>query len=253
MPMQLTAILVSAGALLSALAGGLVAMRAASAVGIVIAIGAGIRIGAAFFDLIPEAIEHLGSMDVAMLWTSIGFLAFYAVDKLTSLHVGHETAAELDHDTASHQHIGVVGATGMGIHSFLDGVALAASLAVGGGLGIVIATVVIIHRFSDGIGVVSFQLASRASAATAWRWVLLVAIAPVIGVLIGLIVTVPDAALGAILAFFAGFFLYVGAAELLPEAHRRDGSRAVVAATLGGAVAIYLFSMAVGAIGIEAH
>ena len=57
--------------------------------------------------------------------------------------------------------------------------------------------------------------------------------------IVGLIVTVPDTALGAILGFFAGFFLYVGAAELLPEAHRRDGSRALVAATLGGALAIY--------------
>ena len=54
------------------------------------------------------------------------------------------------------------------------------------------------------------------------------------------------------LAFFAGFFLYVGAAELLPEAHRRDRSRWIVLATLGGAVAIYLFSVAVGAIGVDA-
>ncbi len=250
--MPLAALAVSFGAFASALLGGWLALRAVRYVGLIIAVGAGIRIGAAFFDLIPEAVDHMGSMSAAMLATAVGFLAFYAIDKLTSLHVGHETAAELDHDAASHQHIGVVGATGMGIHSFLDGVALAAGLAVGGGLGVVIATVVIIHRFSDGIGVVSFQLASNAPASTAWRWVLLVAIAPVLGVLVGLIVTVPDAVLGAVLAFFAGFFLYVGAAELLPEAHRRDGSRAVVLATLGGALAIYLFSMAVGAIGVEA-
>ena len=65
------------------------------------------------------------------------------------------------------------------------------------------------------------------------------------------VLTVPDQALGAILGFFAGFFLYVGAAELLPEAHRRDSSRVVVAATLGGALAIYVFSVAVGAIGVR--
>ena len=246
------ALLVSFGAFLSAIVGGWLALRAVRYVGVIIAAGAGIRIGAAFFDLIPESIAHLGSIDVAMLVIAAGFLAFYAVDKLTTLHVGHETAAELDHDAASHQHIGVVGATGMGIHSFLDGVALAAALAVGGGLGVVIATVVVVHRFSDGIGVVSFLLASRAPTRAAWRWVFLVALAPVIGVLIGSVVTVPDEVLGAILGFFAGFFLYVGAAELLPEAHRRGGSLAVVSATLGGAVAIYLFSMAVGALGVQA-
>ena len=250
--MPLAPLLVSVGAFISAFAGGFLALRAVRYVGIVIAVGAGIRIGAAFFDLIPEAIAYLGSIDVAMLWTAIGFLAFYAIEKLTTLHVGHETAAELDHDDAMHQHVGVAGAVGMGIHSFLDGVALAAGLAVGGGTAVVIAVVVIVHRFSDGIGVVSFLLASRVPSATAYRWLTLVALAPIAGVILGLMISIPQTTLGAVLAFFAGFFLYVGAAELLPEAHRRDRSRWLVLATLGGAVAIYAFSMAVGAIGIEA-
>jgi len=247
------ALVVSFGAFASALLGGWLAMRAVRFVGVIIAVGAGIRIGAAFFDLIPEAVEHLGSIDLAMLVTTVGFLAFYALDKVTSLHVGHETASELDHEASSHQHIGILGASGMAIHSFLDGVALAAALTVGGALGTIIAVVVIVHRFSDGIGVVSFILASRMPSSTAFRWVLLVAAAPVFGVLLGSLVTIPEQALGAILGFFAGFFLYVGAAELLPEAHRRDSSRVVVAATLGGALAIYLFSVWVGAIGVEAH
>ena len=69
------------------------------------------------------------------------------------------------------------------------------------------------------------------------------AIAPVLGVALGLIVAIPDEVLGVLLAVFAGFFLYVGAAELLPEAHRSDRSRWVVVATLGGVVAIYAFSV----------
>lgn len=247
------ALAVSFAAFASAFAGGWMALRAVRYVGIIIAAGAGIRIGAAFFDLIPESIEHLGSLEVAMTVTAAGFLAFYALEQMTALHVGHETASELDHDSASHQHLGVVGATGMSIHSFLDGVALAAGIAVGGTLALVIAAVVIVHRFSDGIGVISFLLASRRTAATAYRWLALVAAAPIVGVLVGVVVTVPDAVLGGILAFFAGFFLYVGAAELLPEAHRQDRSRMVALATLLGAGAIYLFTMAVGAAGIEPH
>jgi zinc transporter ZupT len=68
-----------------------------------------------------------------------------------------------------------------------------------------------------------------------------------LGVLLGLLVTVPQG-LGVMLAVFAGFFLFVGAAELLPEAHRSDRSRWVVVATLGGVVAIYIFSIWAGAI-----
>jgi len=249
MPIQLTAILVSAGALVSALAGGLVALRAASAVGIVIALGAGIRIGAAFFDLVPESVAQLGSLDGAMLFTAVGFLAFYAIEKVTTLHVGHEAATEIDHGEAAHRHIGLIGATGMSLHSFLDGVALAAGLVIGGGLGLVIAVVVIVHRFSDGIGIVSFMLASRTPIRETYWWVSIVAVAPVVGVLVGIVVPVPESVLGGMLAVFAGFFLYIGAAELLPEAHRAERSRWLVLATLVGVAAIYAFSAWAGAVG----
>ncbi|HET8586825.1 MAG TPA: ZIP family metal transporter, partial [Candidatus Limnocylindria bacterium] len=205
----------------------------------------------AFFDLIPESIGHLGgSLDLAMIFTAVGFLAFYTLEKLTLLHVGHETATELDHGDLQHRHVGLIGASGMSLHSFLDGVALAAGLAVGGGLGLVIAAVVIIHRFSDGIGIVSLLLASHAPAGEAYRWVAVVAIAPVIGVIVGLAVPVPDMVLGGMLAVFAGFFLYIGAAELLPEAHRTNRSSWVVAATLVGTVAIYLFSLYAGTVNL---
>jgi len=247
--MPVTAFAVSAAAFISAFLGGFLALRAVSYVGMIIAIGAGIRIGAAFFDLIPEAVGLLGgNLDQAMLATAIGFLAFYVVEKLTTVHVGHEGAAELDHGDAAHRHVGVIGASGMSIHSFLDGVALATGLVVGGGLGLVIAVVVVIHRFSDGISVVSLLMASRTPRRQAYRWVAIVALAPVLGVLLGLVVTIPDQTLGVLLAVFAGFFLYVGAAELLPEAHRSDRSRWVVVGTLGGVVAIYLFSVWAGAI-----
>jgi zinc transporter ZupT len=247
--MPITAFLVSAAAFVSAFLGGFVALRAVSHVGMIIAIGAGIRIGAAFFDLIPEAAGLLGgNLDQVMIATAVGFLAFYAIEKLTTVHVGHEAATELDHGDAAHRHVGVIGASGMSIHSFLDGVALATGLVVGGGLGLVIAAVVIIHRFSDGISVVSLLAASRTPTREAYRWVAIVAVAPVLGVLLGLVLTIPEQALGAMLAVFAGFFLYVGAAELLPEAHRSDRSRWVVIGTLGGVVAIYVFSVWAGAI-----
>jgi ZIP family zinc transporter len=247
---QLTAILVSAGAFLSALVGGMLALRAVRSVGLIIAVGAGIRIGAAYFDLIPESVEHLGgSLDRAMIFTAVGFLAFYSIEKLTSLHVGHETASELDHGDAAHRHVGLIGASGMSLHSFLDGVAVAAGLAVGGSLGLIIAVVVVVHRFSDGIGIVSLLLASRTPMSEAYRWVLVVAVAPVAGVALGLLLPIPDEVLGGMLAVFAGFFLYIGAAELLPEAHRANRSRWIVLGTLGGVLAIYLFSLWAGAVG----
>ena len=73
--MPLTAVLVSVASFASALFGGFLALRAMGQVGMIIAIGAGIRIGAAFFDLIPEAVELVGgSLDQVMLATTFGFV-----------------------------------------------------------------------------------------------------------------------------------------------------------------------------------
>jgi ZIP family zinc transporter len=127
-------------------------------------------------------------------------------------------------------------------------VALGAALDVGGGLGLVIAAVVIVHRFSDGIGIVSLLLASHTPPAVAYRWVGVVAVAPLLGVLLGLVLPIPDQVLGGMLGTFAGFFLYIGAAELLPEAHRNDRSSRVVLATLLGVAAIYVFSVIAGVV-----
>ena len=229
----------SATAVLSALGGGVMALRLVRQVGYVIAVGAGIRIGAAFFDLLPESVELMaGATDLAMLFAAVGFLAFYVIEKVTLLHVGHETATELDHEDTAHRHVGLIGAGAMSVHSLLDGVAMAAAFQASPELGLVVSLVVVIHRFSDGIGIVSLLLASRVPQSSTMRWVFVVSLAPVLGAVVTAIIPIPDPILGALLATFAGFFLYVGAAELLPEAHRNEGSRWVIVATLVGVAAI---------------
>jgi ZIP family zinc transporter len=236
-------IAMSATAVLSALSGGLMALRLVRQVGYVIAVGAGIRIGAAFFDLLPESVELMaGATGVAMFFAAVGFLAFYVIEKVTLLHLGHETATELEHDDEAHRHVGLIGAGAMSIHSLLDGVAMAAAFQASPELGLVVSLVVVIHRFSDGIGIVSLLLASRVQRSVAMRWVVIVSLAPVLGAAVTAFFAIPDAILGALLATFAGFFLYVGAAELLPEAHRNEGSRWVIAATLVGVLAILVLT-----------
>ncbi|HUQ42516.1 MAG TPA: hypothetical protein VM052_08445, partial [Candidatus Limnocylindrales bacterium] len=80
-------LLVALTTFFSTMAGGVVALRATKHIGMVIALGAGVRIGAAFFDLAPESARALDSIDSAMVWAGIGFLAFYILERLTLLHV----------------------------------------------------------------------------------------------------------------------------------------------------------------------
>lgn len=227
--------LVAATTFLSTMVGGLFALRTTAHMGMIIALGAGVRIGAAFFDLAPESARELGSLDSAMLWAGIGFLSFYILERLTLLHVGHEHGQVLDR----HEHVGVLGAGGMSVHSFLDGVAIGAAFHAGIEIGLIVAVVVVLHDFSDGIGTVSVLLANHASRRTAFRWLVADAAAPLIGALVAFAVTIEGSVLGAILGVFVGFFLYVGGAELLPEAHRQERSGWVMIATIAGAIFIY--------------
>jgi len=219
----------------STLIGGVVALRATTHVGMIIALGAGVRIGAAFFDLAPESARELGSLDDAMVWAGVGFLAFYILERLTLLHVGHEHGQVLDR----HEHVGILGAGGMSVHSFLDGVAIGAAFHAGIQIGVLIALVVVLHDFSDGIGTVSILIANSASRATAIRWLVIDAAAPLVGALVTFALVIEGPVLGALLGIFVGFFLYVGGAELLPEAHRQERSSWVMIATVFGAVFIY--------------
>ncbi len=220
---------------LATLAGGVFALRTTTHIGVVIALGAGVRIGAAFFDLAPESARALGSLDSAMLWAGIGFLAFYILERLTLLHVGHEHGQILDR----HEHVGILGAGGMSVHSFLDGVAIGAAFHAGTEIGLIVALVVVLHDFSDGIGTVSILMANNATRRTAFRWLVVDAIAPMVGALVAFAINVEGPALGALLGIFVGFFLYVGGAELLPEAHRKERSGWVMIATVAGALFIY--------------
>ena len=232
----MTVFAVVAATFVSTLAGGLFALRSTKQLGLIIALGAGVRSGAAFSDLAPESAREIGSLDDAMVFAGIGFLAFYLLERITLLHVGHEAG----HPVERHEHVGALGAGGMSVHSFLDGVAVGASFHASVELGVIVATVVILHDFSDGIGTVSVLLANDATRSVAFRWLVIDAAAPVLGAVAALFLTIEGPVLGAILGLFVGFFLYVGAAELLPEAHRKGRGDLVMAGTVAGAIFIFV-------------
>lgn len=236
----MTVVLVAMTTFLSTMFGGLVALRTTAHLGLVIALGAGVRIGAAFFDLAPESANELASVEAAMSYAAAGFVAFYLLERVTLLHVGHEAGIPVER----HEHVGVLGAGGMSVHSFLDGVAIGAAFHAGIQLGVIVAVVVILHDFSDGIGTVSVLLANEAKRSTAFGWLVVDALAPVLGALATFALTIDRPVLGALLGTFVGFFLYVGAAELLPEAHRKERGGMVMMATVAGMAFIMVVTRA---------
>jgi ZIP family zinc transporter len=117
---------------------------------------------------------------------------------------------------------------------------------VSSGVGLVVAFAVLAHDFSDGINTVSFLLKGGAHRATAWRWLLLDAAAPVLGVASTLLFSVSDRALGALLALFTGFFIYIGASELIPESYHSPPKLLTTLMTVLGLAVMFVVVKAAG-------
>jgi ZIP family zinc transporter len=90
---------------------------------------------------------------------------------------------------------------------------------------------------------VSFILSQSDNPRKAKTWLAVDAIAPLIGATVGAAVSVSEYALGHLLALYAGFFLFMGATDLLPEAHQHPSWRRV-GLTAAGFISIYLVATA---------
>ncbi|HEX5439281.1 MAG TPA: ZIP family metal transporter, partial [Ktedonobacterales bacterium] len=102
-------------------------------------------------------------------------------------------------------------------------------------VGIVVALAVVAHDFTDGLNTVTLMLVNHNTSRRAFGLLLLDAVAPVLGALSTLLFTIPQAWLPIYLGFFAGFLLYIGASDILPEAHSERSTRATLLLTVLGA------------------
>ncbi|MEO8927609.1 MAG: ZIP family metal transporter, partial [Caulobacteraceae bacterium] len=124
-------------------------------------------------------------------------------------------------------------------HSLLDGLAIGLGFQVSIAVGAVLALAVLAHDFSDGINTVNLSLAGSATPRIARRWLIADAAAPMIGIAASRLIAVPQNELAMVIAAFAGFFLYIGASELLPDSHHRYPRAWTTAATVVGAALIW--------------
>jgi ZIP family zinc transporter len=82
-------------------------------------------------------------------------------------------------------------------------------------------------------------LKNRGSRGQAFRWLIIDALAPVAGIASTQFFTLPGSGFGTALALFAGFFLYIGASDLIPESYHAHPKFLTTAMTLLGAGVLY--------------
>jgi ZIP family zinc transporter len=129
--------------------------------------------------------------------------------------------------------MGPIGAGSLILLSLLDGLAMGIAFQVGFSIGIVVALSIIIHDLPDGINTVVLMLKNGQSEKKALLFLFMDGLAPLLGVLLTSVIIFPQKILAILLAVFAGEFIYVGAASLLPESQEHNILKIAVAATLG--------------------
>jgi zinc and cadmium transporter len=83
-------------------------------------------------------------------------------------------------------------------------------------------------------------LRHKNSRGSAFKLLLVDATAPVLGAASTLLFTLPDSVLALYLGFFAGFLLYIGDSDILPQAHSKGSSRATIGLTVLGTLFIFI-------------
>ena len=199
---------------LATLLGGQVALRLSHTLPTVIALTGGVVVAVALFEVLPEGIEQIGDPSRATTLVAVGFLAFFFAERALVLHHRDEPS-----EARAHHRVGVLGALGLSIHSFIDGLGIGLAFGLNSTTGLLVFLAVISHDFADGLNTVSFVLSQSGNRRQAVRWLQIDAIAPLLGAVVGSLASVSDHTLGYLLCLYSGFFLYMGATDLLPEAH----------------------------------
>lgn len=179
----------------------------------ILSFAAGFLIAVSTIDLIPESIKIGGPRAPAII------LGAYVLVHITQHTIGrHFHFGEETHSVS--ELVSVSALIGLLMHTFVDGVAVASSLAVSNGLGALVFVAVLLHKFPEGLAISSLFLAAGAGR----RLAIYAAGALGLTTIAGVVLT------GALpvlqhygLPISAGVTLYVGASNLVPEFQDRPG------------------------------
>ena len=185
----------------------------------VIAFAAGLLLAVAFFEILPEA-----NLKSDSGYLALGFITFYLLEKLVMIHACGEAECH------THQ-IGPIAVLGMALDNVVDGAGIMVGYLIDPFLGLTITLAVVFHEIPQGMtSAFIMRDAKWRPGGTMLALILAGLLYPIGALLAGFI---PAEFQQKLLAFIAGDFIYLGAGDLLPEAHRQFNWK-VVALVLCG-------------------
>lgn len=209
--------------------------------GELITFASGLLVAGSLLHLLQRA-AALAGVETAAVWALTAFVVLYVAENHFLPHP--HTRAE-DRGGAHRHTAGPAAVVGLGLHSALDGVAVGAGFSASLLTGGVIAALVVSHKLPVGIASMGALYHGGAGRREAVRYSSLVALlTPVFVVLTyAFLRDASSGIVGAVIGAAGGSFLYVGAADLLPEGQATGSTRNTLLFLAGAALmaAVYLF------------
>ena len=194
---------------------------------------AGILLGTAFFDLLPEAVHEGKKTGVDIFpWALFGIILFFLLERFIHWFHHHEEFHKDEEESKSTLPLIIFGDT---MHNFIDGVVIAATFMVSVPLGIATSVSVFAHEIPQEIGDFGLMLHKGLKP----KKIILVNVLSAAIAFLGAILTyslgnILEAYIPMLLAVTAGFFIYIASSDLIPEIHheKRKGFAFVESALL---------------------
>ncbi|HSC98031.1 MAG TPA: ZIP family metal transporter, partial [Casimicrobiaceae bacterium] len=176
--------------------------------------------------------------DAVMLTVLIGLLAFFLLEKLVLWRHAHghgehsDEREESEHDHALHGHAsisadggrsGLMILIGNSVHSFCDGIVIAAAFIASDALGVATTLAIVAHAVPQQVGDFAVLMHSGFARARAFAYNVAAGVATLLGALAayGALADMQQL-LPIVLAIAAASLLYVAVADLIPSLHRRS-------------------------------
>ena len=180
-----------------------------------VSFAAGSLIGAALFDLIPEAFTG-GFKDSTSFFILIGILAFFVLEKF--LHWHHHHMEDEEHETHPFTYLSLIGSA---LHNLTDGAIIAVSFMQNTSLGIVATVAIIAHEIPHEFGDYAILIYGGFSRMKAALFNFLSALAAILGAVLAYVSASFIQNSGPYMsAFAAGGFIYIAGTDLIPEIHK---------------------------------
>jgi zinc and cadmium transporter len=206
-----------------------------------VALAAGSLLGGALFHMLPESVEALGNDLSVYGWLALGFVSFLVLEQFLHWHHCHRPLR-------AHRPVGYLILVADGLHNFIGGLAVGSAFVLDFQLGVVTWLVAAAHEVPQELGDFGLLVHSGWSS----RHALAYNVASALTFLVGSITAYALSGrvdVTVLVPFAAGNFIYIAAADLIPQLTAQESSRAKIAHTasftvgLGG---LYLLAQTVG-------